>query len=155
MSLLRWPKLKALLDKLNGKAKAEPKYRFYSLYDKVYRPDVLEAAWARVRENDGVSGVDGQTCADVEAYGVERYLAELGEELRAKRYRPAAVLRVQIPKPGQPGQYRPLGIPTVRDRVVQQAVKLLLEAVFEADFLPEQYGYRPGQSAHGALDRSS
>jgi RNA-directed DNA polymerase len=152
MSLLRWPKVKALLDKLNGKAKAEPEYRFYSLYDKVYRPDVLEAAWAQVRENQGAPGVDGQTCGDIEAYGVERYLAELGEELRAKRYQPAAVRRVLIPKAGQSGQYRPLGIPTVRDRIVQQAVKLLLEAIFEADFLPEQYGYRPGQSAHGALE---
>lgn len=140
IGLTRWPKVNALREKLNGKAKAEPEYRFYLLYDKVYRQDFLEAAYAQVRSNRGAPGVDGETFADIEAYGVERYLAELAGELKALRYQPRPVRRVLIPKEGQPGKYRPLGIPTLRDRVVQQAVKLLLEPIFEADFTDTAYG---------------
>jgi len=151
ISLTRWPKVKELREKLNGKAKAEPDYRFYLLYDKVYRKDFLEAAYAQCRKNGGAPGVDGKTFSDIEAYGAERYLAELAEELKARRYEPEAVRRVLIPKEGRPGQFRPLGIPTIKDRVVQQAVKLLLESIFEADFTENAYGYREGKSAHEAL----
>ena len=151
LSLIRWPKVEALRAKLNGKAKAQPEFRFYTLYDKVCRKDVLEAAYAQCRANDGAPGVDGQTFRDVEAQGVGRYLEELATELRERRYRPAAVRRVMIPKEHQPGKFRPLGIPTIRDRVVQQAVKLLLEPIFEADFTDQAYGYRAGRSAQDAI----
>ena len=152
ISLEHWPKVRELREKLNGKAKAEKKYRFYLLYDKVYRKDFLEAAYAQCRANGGAPGVDRQTFEDIETYGRERYLAELAEELRAQRYEPQPVRRVLIPKPGQPGKYRPLGIPTIRDRVVQQVVKLLLEPIFEADFTDNAYGYRAGKSAHEAIE---
>ena len=151
IGLTRWPKVQQLREKLNGKAKAEPGFRFYLLYDKVYRKDFLEAAYAQCRSNGGAPGVDGQDFADIEAYGVERFLAELADELKELRYQPGPVRRVLIPKEGQPGKYRPLGIPNIKDRVVQQAVKLLLEPIFEADFTDNAYGYRAGKSAHDAV----
>jgi RNA-directed DNA polymerase len=134
---------------LHGKAKAFPNYRFYLLYDKVYRADVLAHAYGRCRQNDGAPGVDGQTFGHIEAYGRDRWLGELAEELRKKTYQPQAVLRRWIPKGD--GKQRPLGIPTIRDRVVQMAAVLVLEPIFEADLQPEQYAYRAGRSAHDAL----
>ena len=151
MTLGRWPKVEELREKLNGKAKAEKTYRFYLLYDKVYRKDFLEAAYAKCRENDGAPGVDGERFEDIEAYGVERYLGELAQELKEKRYQPGPVRRVMIPKENQPGKFRPLGIPNIRDRIVQQAVVLLLSPIFEADFPEEMYGYREGRSAQDAV----
>lgn len=151
ISLEGWPQLKQLREKLNGKAKMEPKYHFYRLYDKVYRKDVLEAAYVQCRSNDGAPGVDGRTFEDIASYGEERFLAELADELKALKYEPQPVRRVLIPKEGQPGQLRPLGIPTIKDRVVQQSVKMLLEPIFEADFTDNAYGYRPGKSAHDAI----
>jgi len=148
---MRWPGVQALREKLNAKAKAEPAYRFYTLYDKVYRWDFLEAAYVRCRANGGAPGVDGETFTDIETYGVKRYLAELAEELKAKRYVPKPVRRVLIPKARQPGKFRPLGIPTIRDRIVQTAVKMLLEPIFEADLSPYAFGYRPGRSAQNAV----
>ncbi len=136
---------------LHAKAKGSPNYRFYALYDKVYRSDVLEQAYRICRENGGAEGVDGQTFEDIEAYGRRRWLDGLTEELRTKRYRPGAVRRVHIPKPGQPGRTRPLGIPTIRDRVAMTAATLVLAPIFEADLQPEQYAYRPGRSALDAI----
>jgi group II intron reverse transcriptase/maturase len=134
---------------LRTKAKEAPGYRFYALYDKLYRADVLGHALARCRENRGVPGVDGQTFADIEAYGEEKWLGELAEELRKKTYRPQAVRRVWIPKAD--GKQRPLGIPTIRDRVVQMAAVLILEPIFEVDLQPEQYAYRKDRSALDAV----
>jgi RNA-directed DNA polymerase len=134
---------------LHGKAKASPDYRFYLLYDKLYRADILAHAYECCRHNDGAPGVDRQTFADIEAYGKTRWLGELAEELRKKTYQPQAVLRNWIPK--EDGKQRPLGIPTIRDRVVQMAAVLVLEPIFEADLQPEQYAYRAGRSAHDAL----
>jgi len=131
MSLRTPETVRKLQETLHAKAKESPDYRFYALYDKVYRADVLAFAFRRCRLNGGVAGVDGERFEDIEAYGVERWLGELTEELREKTYRPQAVLRVWIPKPD--GSQRPLGIPTVRDRVVQTAVVLVLEPIFEAD----------------------
>jgi RNA-directed DNA polymerase len=131
-------------------AKRSPGRRFHALYDRVSRSDVLKEAWERVRANRGAAGVDRQTLADVEAYGVERMLAELQSALQAGEYRPSPVRRQVIPKPD--GGKRPLGIPTVRDRVAQQAAKLVLEPIFEADFLPVSYGYRPKRTATQALE---
>jgi RNA-directed DNA polymerase len=144
-------KLFTLRQKLYGKAKREPKFRFYALYGLIFRLDVLEAAWDAVARNEGAPGVDGVTIADIEATpgGREELLATLQQELRTKSYTPRAVKRVYIPKPD--GRLRPLGIPTVRDRVVQTAVKLILEPIFEADFLECSKGYRPNRSAHEAL----
>jgi retron-type reverse transcriptase len=121
------------------------------LYDKVYRREVLEEAWQRVRRNRGSAGVDKQTVAAVEAYGVDRLLDELEAELREKRYRPQPVRREYIPKPGKPGQPRGHGIPPVRDRVVQAAVKLVIEPVLEADFRECSYGFRPKRGAREAI----
>lgn len=135
--------------KLCFKAKREPTFRFYSLYDKVCRLDVLAHAYALAKSNGGACGVDRVHFEDIEAYGRERFLAELRDELREKRYRPEAVLRVIIPKPD--GGERLLGIPTVKDRVVQTAVKLILEPIFEADFTDNAYGYRPRRSALDAV----
>lgn len=149
MSLKPPDKVGKLQAALHGKAKASPEYRFYLLYDKLYRPDVLAHAYARCRQNDGAPGVDGQTFPDIEAYGADRWLGELAEELRKKTYQPQAVLRKWIPKGD--GKQRPLGIPTIRDRVVQMAAVLVLEPIFEADLQPEQYAYRSGRSAHDAL----
>jgi RNA-directed DNA polymerase len=151
MSLTTPEKIEMLRRKLNAKAKAEPGFRFYLLYDKIYRADILAHAYELAKANKGAPGVDGVTFEKVEAAGVERWLTALGEELRDKTYRPQPVRRVLIPKPG--GGERPLGIPTIRDRVVQTAAKLVLEPVFEADFDPEAYGYRPGRSAEDAVRR--
>ena len=134
---------------LQSKAKAEPGYRFYALYDKIYRPDVLTVAYHRCRSNQGAAGVDGQTFADIEAYGLEKWLGELTKELKDKTYQPSPVRRVWIPKPD--GKQRPLGIPTIRDRVVQTAATLVLEPIFEADLQPEQHAYRPERSALDAV----
>ena len=135
--------------KLNRKAVQEPKFKFYALYDRVYRGDVLAAAWARVRANDGAPGVDGVSIAQVEQAGLAAFLAGLHEVLRSHRYEPSAVRRVYIAKPD--GRMRPLGIPTVADRVVQMAALLILEPIFEADFEDCSFGFRPGRNAHQAL----
>jgi len=134
---------------LHTKAKAEPRYRFYALYDKLYRTDVLEWSYKRCRANHGAAGVDNQTFEDIETYGAERWLRELTEELKNKTYQARPVRRVWIPKAD--GKQRPLGIPTIRDRVVQMAAMLVLEPIFEADLQPEQHAYRPGKSALGAI----
>jgi RNA-directed DNA polymerase len=143
-------KVQQLQRQLWAAAKQSPERRFHALYDRIFRADVLEEAWRRVRSNRGAAGVDRVTLADVEAYGVERLLDELARDLRAGRYRPAPVRRQEIPKPD--GGVRPLGIPTVRDRVAQQAARLVLEPIFEADFLPVSYGFRPKRSATAALE---
>src|SRR6202167_5688781 len=149
MSLATPDKISSLQRKLYGKAKAEPAYRFYRLYDKILRPDILEHAYALARENDGASGVDGMTFETIEAMGPEGWLAALREDLASKTYRPMPVRRVMIPKPG--GGERPLGIPTIRDRVIQTAAKLVLEPIFEADLDPAAFGYRPQRSADQAI----
>ncbi len=146
-------KVRQLQRRLWAAAKQSPERRFHALYDRIWRSDVLQEAWKRVKRNRGAAGVDGQTIADVEQYGVERFLEELGDELRAGEYRPSAVLRRYIPKAD--GKKRPLGIPTVRDRVVQMAAKLVLEPIFEADFLPCSYGFRPKRSATMALETAA
>ena len=143
-------KVRQLQRQLWMAAKRSPERRFHALYDKLFRGDVLKEAWERVRANGGAAGVDRQTLTDVETYGAERMLAELQHDLQTGRYRPSPVRRHEIPKPD--GGKRPLGIPTVRDRVAQQAAKLVLEPIFEADFLPVSYGYRPKRTATQALE---
>lgn len=143
-------KVQVLQRTLYRAAKADPGRRFHALYDKVHRRDVLERAWVQVRRNDGAPGIDQITIADVEEYGVSRLLDELATDLRERTYRPLPARRVWIPKPGTVEQ-RPLSIPTVRDRVVQAALKTVIEPVFEADFLPCSFGFRPKRSAHDAL----
>jgi group II intron reverse transcriptase/maturase len=136
---------------LHAKAKGSPSFRFYSLYDKLFRADILSCAYATSKANGGTSGVDGQTFEDIEAYGAERWVGELAEELRNRTYRPQAVRRVYIPKAN--GKQRPLGIPTIRDRVAQMACVLVLDPIFEADMQPEQYAYRSGRSALDAVQQ--
>jgi RNA-directed DNA polymerase len=143
-------KVRRLQGRLQASAKRSPGRRFHALYDRIHRGDVLWAAWERVRANRGAAGVDRQTLADVEAYGVERMLAELQRSLQQGRYRPSPVRRRYIPKPD--GRLRPLGIPTVKDRVVQAAAKIVLEPIFEADFSSVSYGFRPGRSPTEALE---
>jgi len=142
-------KIRTLQRKLYCKAKAEPAFRFYLLYDKVCRADILGHAYRLARANAGAPGVDGVTFAQIEAAGLDAWLASLREDLASKTYRTAPVRRVMIPKPG--GGERPLGIPTIRDRVIQTAAKLVLEPIFEADFDDGAYGYRPGRSATDAI----
>lgn len=149
MSLVTPEKIRSLQRKLYGKAKAEPAFRFYQLHDKICREDVLAHAYALARANGGAAGVDGVTFAQIEAAGLEAWLAGLRTDLAARTYRPAAVRRVMIPKPG--GGERPLGIPTIRDRVAQTAAKLVLEPIFEADLDPAAFGYRPGRSGTDAV----
>jgi group II intron reverse transcriptase/maturase len=143
-------KVRQLQRRLWVAAKRAPGRRFHALFDHIGRSDVLAEAWKRVRNNKGAAGVDGQTLVEVEEYGVERFLQELGDALRDGAYRPQVVLRRYIPKAD--GRKRPLGIPTVRDRVVQMAAKLVLEPIFEAGFLPVSFGFRPKRSALGALE---
>ena len=133
-------------------AKQDPERRFHALFDKVARSDVMWQAWLDVRANKGASGVDGVSIADIEHAGVQAFLEELAAELRTGRYRPKALRRVHIPKPGRPGQTRPLGIPTVADRVVMAAARIVLEPVFEADFLASSFGFRPKRSAQMAIE---
>ncbi len=149
MSLGTPENIRILQTKLYEKAKKEPGYRFYSLYDKVHRKDILEYAYGRVRANRGASGVDGMTFEDIEQGGLESWIQGLEKELMEKRYRPEAVKRVWIPKPD--GSKRPLGIPTIRDRVAQMAAMIVLGPIFEADFGEEMYGYRENRSALGAV----
>src|SRR5271155_330778 len=149
MSLATPLKIRIFQRKLYRKAKAEPDYRFYLLYDKICREDILQHAYELARANAGAPGVDGVNFAAIAAAGVEEWLAGLRKELTEKTYRPAPVRRVMIPKPG--GGERPLGIPTIRDRVVQTAAKLVLEPIFEADLEPTAYGYRPGRSGIDAV----
>jgi len=149
MSLETPIQVRTLQRKLYLKAKAETAYRFYLLYDKVYREDILAHAYQLVKANQGAPGVDGQTFWGIETQGLEKWLAGIRDELRAKTYQPQPVRRVMIPKPG--GGERPLGIPTIRDRVVQTAAKLVLEPIFEADLDPNAYGYRPKRSAQDAI----
>jgi RNA-directed DNA polymerase len=144
------PKVSELRRKLAEKAKREPKFRFYTLYDRIYRKDVLWSAWRIVRRNDGSPGIDQQTLEEVEQYGADRLIDEIHEMLKSKTYLPQPIKRVHIPK--EEGKTRPLGIPTVKDRIIQQACLLVLEPIFEEDFLDCSYGYRPGRSAHQALD---
>ena len=141
-------KIRSLQRKLYLKAKAEPDYRFYLLYDKIYREDILHHAYDLMRANKGAPGVDGVTFEMIEAAGLEEWLSDIRKDLIEKTYRPAPVRRVTIPKPGGNGE-RPLGIPTIRDRTVQAAAKLVLELIFEADLDPSAYGYRPKR---GGLD---
>lgn len=151
MSLTPPEKVGKLQTALHTKAKNAPDYRFYALYDKVYRRDVLREALTRCRSNAGAPGVDGETFEDIEVHGEDRWLDDLTEELRNQTYRPRPVRRVNIPKAGQPGKFRPLGIPCIKDRVVQMATVLVLEPIFEADLEPEQHAYRPERSALDAV----
>jgi RNA-directed DNA polymerase len=151
MSLATPPKIEKLRKALHAKAKGEPEFRFYQLYDKVYREDVLAHAYRLCRANGGAAGVDGETFAAIESRGLEEWLGELRQTLRDKCYRAAPVRRVWLPKAN--GKRRPLGIPTIRDRVVQTAAVLVLEPIFEADLQPEQYAYRAGRSALDAVRR--
>ncbi len=145
-------RVRALQRVLYRCAKQDKDRRFHALFDKVARSDVMQRAWGEVRANRGAPGVDGVTIDDIMASGVGDFLDELAEKLRTGKYRPRPLRRVHIPKPGRPGQLRPLGIPCVADRVVMAAAKIVLEPIFEADFLSTSYGFRPGRSAHHALE---
>jgi len=134
---------------LHAKAKAEPGYRFYALYDKIYREDILAHAYAQCRSNKGAPGVDGQEFSDVEAYGLKRWLGELALTLKEEKYRPDPIRRVYIPKAN--GKLRPLGISTLRDRVCMTAAVLVLDPIFDADLPAEQYAYRAGRNAQQAV----
>jgi RNA-directed DNA polymerase len=149
MSLATPSKIRELQIKLYRKAKNEPGYRFYMLYDKIWREDILAHAYAQARANKGAPGVDGQTFEQIESAGLEEWLTGIRQELRNKTYQPQPVRRVMIPKPG--GGERPLGIPSIKDRVVQTAAKIVLEPIFEADLEPSAYGYRPKRSAQDAI----
>jgi group II intron reverse transcriptase/maturase len=151
MNLATPSSVQKLQTALHDKAKGSPSFRFYALYDKVYRKDVLTHAYACCRANGGAAGVDGQSFEDIEKYGVERWVDELAEELKSRTYRPQPVRRVWIPKPD--GKQRPLGVPTIRDRTVETAAVLVLEPIFEADLQPEQYAYRRDRSALDAVKR--
>jgi RNA-directed DNA polymerase len=143
--------IRTLQRKLYTKAKQEPAYRFYALYDKTYREDILSHAWRLVRSNGGSPGIDGTTFEAIErGEGVEGFLRDLACDLQEKSYRAQPVRRVLIPKAD--GSMRPLGIPTIRDRIAQTAVKLVIEPIFEADCCDHSYGFRPKQSAHDAVD---
>jgi RNA-directed DNA polymerase len=133
-------------------AKQSTTRKFHALYDKVYRWDILQRAWQQVKANGGVSGVDGETLEDIEQQGVDNLLRELQAQLREGRYRPLPVRRAYIPKPGK-AEKRGLGIPAIRDRIVQTAAKIVLEPIFEADFVDHSYGFRPKRSAHDAEER--
>jgi RNA-directed DNA polymerase len=151
MSLTTPDAIRTLQRKLYTKAKQDPAYRFYALYDKVWRADILMFAYRLVRANKGSPGVDGMNFEDIEQKtGIDTFLSELAQDLKHKTYRPSPVRRVMIPKAD--GSMRPLGIPTIRDRVAQMAVKLIIEPIFEADFCPNSYGFRPQKSAHDAVD---
>ncbi len=147
----RQDRVRELQRTLYRAAKADPGRRFHALYDKVYRRDVLERAWESVRANHGAAGIDRQTIADVERYGIARLLDELAADLKDGSYRPLAARRVFIPKPGRPAEQRPLSIPAVCDRIVQSATRIVIEPIFEADFLPCSFGFRPKRSQHDAL----
>jgi group II intron reverse transcriptase/maturase len=147
--LLNITKIQEFQRKLYEKAKSDKKFRFYSLYDKTYRTDILEEAYRKAKSNGGTCGVDGETFEDVETKGRAEYLRELQQELKTEEYKPKPVLRVYIPK--ENGKKRPLGIPTVKDRIVQTAFLMVLEPIFEADFSESSYGFRPKKSAHGAV----
>ena len=149
MSLTTPESVQKLQAALHDKAKKSPDFRFYALYDKVYRKDVLTFAYECSKANGGAAGVDNQTFEEIAAYGAERWLDELMQELKSQKYRPLPVRRVYIPKPG--GQQRPLGVPAIRDRVVMMAAVLVLDPIFEADLQPEQYAYRRGRSALDAV----
>ena len=151
MSLATPESVQKLQTALHDKAKRSPDFRFYALYDKVYRKDVLTFAYKCCKANGGAAGVDNQTFEDIEVYGAERWLDELTHELKSRTYRPLPVRRVYIPKPG--GKQRPLGIPAIRDRAVMMAAVLVLDPIFEADLRPEQYAYRRGLSALDAARR--
>jgi Reverse transcriptase (RNA-dependent DNA polymerase) len=149
MSLSTPESVQKLQTALHDKAKGSPSFRFYALYDKVYRKDVLAFAYERCKANGGAAGVDGQTFEDIEAYGEERWLDELAQELKNRTYQPLPVRRVYIPKPD--GKQRPLGVPAIRDRAAEMAAVLVLEPIFEADLQPEQYAYRKDRSALDAV----
>lgn len=151
MSLTTPPSVQKLQTALHAKAKEAPSFRFYALYDKVYREDILAFAYECCKANGGAAGVDDQTFEDIEAHGLKRWLDELTQELKSRTYQPQPVRRVYIPKPD--GKQRPLGIPAIRDRVVQTAAVLVLEPIFEADLQPEQYAYRSDRSALDAVKR--
>jgi RNA-directed DNA polymerase len=151
MSLTTPSKIRELQIKLYRKAKNEPEFRFYQLYDKVYREDILHHAYELARANHGAPGVDGESFEDIKSKGWTEWMNGLREELRNRTYQPQPVRRVMIPKPG--GGERPLGIPTIRDRVVQTAAKLILEAIWEAELEPSAYGYRPQKSAQDAIQK--